>query len=298
MKNTAIAILVFVIIGIILLYLVSFQVRQTENALVMTFGNPSRVITKPGWNWKWPAPIQTLVRYDARMQVFEGAEEETTTKGGEPIIVRTYMLWREVSPRQFQESVGDMANAEKTLKDRLRAAQNEVIGRHYFSEFVNTDRKKIKFTEIEDQMAQMLDKSLRQAYGIEVAAVGIDRLGVSQKVTKDVFTRMKADRQRKIDATLAEGNAEATKIKSDADSKVKELLAAADARAKAIRGSGDAEAAKYYKMLEADPNFAMFLREIETLKATLKHRTTIVLPADAAPFKLLKQMPDLKPKKP
>jgi membrane protease subunit HflC len=107
---------------------------------------------------------------------------------------------------------------------------------------------------------------------------------------------MRADRKRKTDATLAQGNAEAMRIKSDADSKITELLAAAEARAKAIRGSGDAKAAEYYKMLEADPEFAMFLREIETLKKTLKERATVVLPADAEPFKLLKQMPQIEPK--
>ncbi|MCD4831957.1 MAG: protease modulator HflC [Anaerohalosphaeraceae bacterium] len=296
MKNVALGILIVGIISVMVLYLVSFQVRQTENALVMTFGDPTREITSPGWNWKWPAPIQTLQKYDARLQIFEGVEEETTTKGGEPVIVKSYMLWQIAEPKQFQISVGDMAGAQKTLKDRLRAAQNEVVGRHYFSELVNINREKIKFSQIEEQMAKMLDESLRDTYGIKVAAVGIERLGVSENVTKDVFERMKADRQRKTDATLAEGNAEATRIRSDAESKVKELLAAADARAKAIMGSGDAEAAQYYKMLEADPEFAMFLREIETLKNTLKQRATVVLPADAAPFKLLKEMPDIEPK--
>ncbi len=296
MKNVALTILVIGVIAVMVLYLVSFQVRQTENALIMTFGKPTKEIMLPGWNWKWPAPIQTLVKYDSRIQIFEGVEEETTTKGGEPIIVKSYMLWKIAEPKAFQESVGDMDRARKTLKDRLRAAQNEVVGQHYFSEFVNVDRKEIKFAQIEDQMAKMLDDSLKSAYGIKVAAVGIERLGVSENVTKDVFERMKADRQRKTDATLAEGNAEATRIRSDAQSKVKELLAAADARAKAIMGSGDAEAAQYYKMLDADPQFAMFLREIEALKNTLKNRATVVLPADAAPFKLLKEMPVLEPK--
>jgi membrane protease subunit HflC len=108
---------------------------------------------------------------------------------------------------------------------------------------------------------------------------------------------MRADRKRKKMAIEEQGNADATRIRSEADSKVVELMAAAEARAKAIRGSGDAEAAQYYKMLEADPEFAMFLREIETLKKTLKERTTVVLPADAEPFKLLKAMPVMEPAK-
>ncbi len=76
------------------------------------------------------------------------------------------------------------------------------------------------------------------------------------------------------------------------------LLAAAEARAKTIRGQGDAEAAQYYKMLEEDPQLAIFLRNLEALVATLKERATIVIPADADPFRLLMGMPSLQPSKP
>jgi membrane protease subunit HflC len=296
MKNIAVIILVVLIVAVMLLYLVSFQVRQTQVALVLTFGEPTRQITEPGWNWKWPAPVQTLVKYDSRPTLFEGVEEETTTKGSEPIIVQSYIIWRIAEPKKFREAVRDTAGAEKLLKSRLRDAQNKVIGRHYFSEFVNTDRSQIKFGEIEDEMVSVIGEPVKEAYGIKVESVGIKMLKVSEKVTEDVFARMRADRKRKTEATLAQGNAEAMRIKSDADSKITELLAAAEARAKAIRGSGDAEAAQYYKMLEADPEFAMFLREIETLKKTLRERATVVLSADAEPFKLLKQMPQIEPK--
>ncbi|MFA5291756.1 MAG: protease modulator HflC [Phycisphaerae bacterium] len=296
MKNFAVIILVVLIVAVMMLYLVSFQVRQTETALVLTFGKPTRQITEPGWNWKWPAPIQTLVKYDARQMLFGGVEEETVTKGGEPVIVQTYIIWQIAEPIKFREAIRDVPGAEKLLKSRLRDVQNKVVGKHYFSEFVNSDRQQIKFGDIENEMTQLLDEPVKAAYGMKVEAVGIKMLKVSEKVTEDVFARMKADRKRKTEATLAQGNAEATKIKSDADAKITELMAATEARAKSIRGAGDAEAAQYYKMLEADPEFAMFLREIETLKKTLKERTTVVLPADAEPFKLLREMPKIEPK--
>jgi len=69
-----------------------------------------------------------------------------------------------------------------------------------------------------------------------------------------------------------------------------------EAQAKAIRGEGDAEAAKYYKLLEADPEFAMFLRNLEALGKILKEKSTIVLGAESEPIKLLKGIPDIKPK--
>ncbi len=142
-----------------------------------------------------------------------------------------------------------------------------------------------------------LKQTVRTDYGIEIKTLGIKQLKVSEDVSKDVFERMRAERNRKTEATIAEGNAEATKIKTDADSKKTELLAAAEARAKAKRAEGDAEAAKYYEMLEEDPEFAILLRNLEALKKILKERATVVIPADAEPFILLKEMPDIKPKK-
>ena len=120
MKNIAVIILVVMIVAVMALYFVSFQVRQSEMALVLTFGKPTRPITEPGWKWKWPAPIQTLVKYDSRQTLFEGVEEETVTKGGEPIIVQTYLIWQIADPIKFRVAVQDVPGAEKLLKSRDR----------------------------------------------------------------------------------------------------------------------------------------------------------------------------------
>jgi len=297
MKNIAITILVVLIIGTLGLYLVSFQVRETESALVTTFGKPALAITEPGCHLKWPAPIQRVYKFDRRLRVFEGDLGETTTKGAVPIIVNTYIVWRIVEPLQFFNAVGTVKEAESKLLSQLSDTQNKIIGRYYFSEFVNSDPSKIKFDEMQNEMLADLGAAVRSSYGIEVKALGIKQLKVSEDVSKDVFERMRAERNRRTQAIIAQGNAEATKIKTDADSKKTELLAAAEARAKAIRGEGDAEAAKYYKMLEADPELAMFLRDIDALKKVLENRSTIVLSADAEPFKLLKEMPNIGTKK-
>ncbi len=61
MKNIAITIFILLVVAVMALYLVSFQVRETEFALVTTFGKPTSEITEPGWYFKWPAPIQRVV---------------------------------------------------------------------------------------------------------------------------------------------------------------------------------------------------------------------------------------------
>ena len=297
MKNIAITIFIVLIVAVMVLYLVSFQVREIESVLVTTFGKPTREITEPGWYFKWPAPIQRVHPFDSRMRVFEAELGETTTKGAVPIIVNTFIVWKIAEPLEFFNAVGTIKEAENKLRSQLGDTQNKVIGRHYFAEFINSDPAKIKFEEIQDEMLTDLKQAVREDYGIEIKTLGIKQLKVSEDVTKDVFERMRAERNRKTEATIAEGNAEATRIKADADSKKTELLAAAEARAKAIRAEGDAEAAKYYKLLDEDPEFAIFLRKIEALKKYLEKRSTIIFSADMEPFELLRKMPVLEPKK-
>jgi len=298
MKNLAITILIILIVVAMGLYLVSFQVREIETALVTTFGKATGEVTVPGWYFKWPTPIQRVHKFDSRMRVFEADLGETTTKGAVPIIVNTYVVWRIAAPLQFFNAVGTIKEAEIKLLGLISDTQNRVIGQHAFSEFVNSDPNKIKFNDIQAEMLTDLKQTARQNYGIEIKTIGIKQLKVSDDVSKDVFERMKAERNRRTEATIAEGNAQATKIRTDADAKKTELLAAAEARAKAIQGQGDAEAAKYYKMLEEDTQLAMFLRDIETLKKVLEERATIVIGTDSAPFIHLKQMPSLEPNEP
>lgn len=271
----------------------TYQVRQTESALVVRFGEPVRPKVEPGLYLRWPVPIERVHKFDSRSRLYEGTMEETTTAGGEPIIVLSYLVWKVEDPLRFLTSVQDIAGAEAKLRDLLRNAQNSVVGQHYFNEFVNTDPEKIQFELIEQELRDSIRDIARASYGIEIRSAGLKRLMINQKVTRDVFERMRADRKGKADAILAEGNAQAERIRSDAQAKQKELLAFATSQAQAIRGAGDAEAARYYKELDADPQLAMFLRNLEAMKTMLKDRTTLVLGTDTEPLELLKAPPQL-----
>ena len=297
MKNIWIFIIVILVIVISVLMLFSFQVRETEVVLVTTFGKATRTETEPGLKFfKWPRPINVVHRFDSRYQLYESQQEETNTKGGEPIIVTSYVVWKVGDPLKFLNAVQDKTGAENNIKGLLRNTQNSVIGRHYFSEFINSDPDKIKFTKIEEEMRQAIAEHALNEYGIDIKLVGIKQLGVDKEVTKDVFKRMEADRERKTNKILADGKAEADKIRAEADAMKAILEAIAEAEAKAIRGAGDAEAARYYEMLEEDPELAMFLRDIDALKKILEEKSTIILGADTEPVKLLRGIPDIKPK--
>ena len=296
MKNITITIFIVLLFIVLALVFTMFQVRETESALVLTFGKATRQITEPGLYFKWPPPIESVQKFDSRARGLVAELGETPTKGAVPIIVNTFIVWRIAEPLAFFNAVGTISDAESKLLSQISDTQNKVIGRHEFSEFVNSDPAKIKFDEIEKEMLAEIQKSVRSDYGIEIKALGIRQLKISEDVSKAVFERMKAERNRRTEGTIAEGSAASKKIITDALSMQTELLAAAEARAKAIRAQGDAEAAQYYKLLEQDPQLAMFLRDIDALKKILEQRSTVVISADTEPFKLLRQMPDLKPK--
>lgn len=299
MKNFAVIILVLLMLVVLGLVFASFQVRETEAALVLTFQNPAdKPITEPGWYFKWPPPIQWVHKFDTRLRVLEAEVGEPTTSERVPIIVNTYVVWRIADPLQFLNSVETVQKAQSSLREQINDAQNRVIGRHSFGEFVNSDKDKIKFGNIEEEMLADLKAPVLEKYGIEVKTLGIKQLQISKDISKDVFERMKAERATATKTIIAQGETEAVRITEDANLKKRELLAAAEARAKAIRGQGDAEAAKYYKMLEEDPEFAMFLRKVDATKTTLKENSTIVIKADTEPFDLLREMPKLTPKDP
>jgi len=298
MKNVSIPVFLLLLLVVLALLSASFQVRETESALVTTFGKPTRQLTSPGLYFKWPPPVEWVQKFDSRLRILEAELGETTTKGAVPVIVNTFIVWRIAEPLAFFDAVGTVSEAEMKLLSQISDTQNKVVGRHFFSELVNSDPEKIKLEQIEAEMLSELQAAVKGGYGIEIKAVGIKQLKVSEDVSKDVFERMRKERQRRTEATIAEGTAAAKKIKTNADSMQTELLAAADARAKAIRAQGDAEAATYYKMLEQDPKLAMFLRDVEALKKILEKRSTLVIGADAEPFKILKEMPNLGPDKP
>jgi len=295
MKNIAVTIFIALVVLVMGLYLISFQVRETESALVTRFGQPVRTITEPKLCFKFPAPIERVHRFDSRLQVFQADLSETTTKGAVPIIVNTYVVWKIAEPLKFLNSVGTAKEAEAKLYSQITDTQNRIIGKYSFGEFVNSDPTQIKFKDIEKNMLTDLKQTLSNEYGIEIKTLGIKQLKVNKDVTAKVFDRMKAARSLRTKATISEGEGEATKIKSDADFKKSVLLTAAEARALAIKGQGDAEAAQFYKMLEEDPELAMFLRNIQSLIKILKERSTIVIRPEG-PFEILKKTPSLKPK--
>jgi membrane protease subunit HflC len=293
MKRQQLTIWVSAILAVLFLFVVLvFQVRQTEIAVVTTFGQITRPINEPGGYFRWPWPIQKIYKFDRRLQNFESRFDQVTTADGRSLTVSIFAGWRIQKPQLFQERFkGSFTRAQDNIEDLVRNAQASVLAKYSFSELVSTNPDDLKLKQIEEEvLASVQSDSQIQRFGVDIEMLGFKRIGLPESITANVFDRMKAERQREVSRLESEGESEAIRIRAEADRQRQQILADAQAQATVIVGQGEAEAAKYYKVFQKNPEFAIFLMEIETLEGSLKDRTTMILDQQTAPFHLLKQV--------
>ena len=291
MKRNSLTIIVGVIILIIFsLLLFTFQVRQTQVAVVTTFDKPSSYIEKPGLYFKWPYPIQKVYPFDKRIHNFEDRFEETQTRDGHNLLASVYIGWSIRDPRVFFNNfpAGTPQAAQPALESVVRSTKQAVIGQHTFSDFVSIDPKQVKFPQIEEEITKGIRSSASDKYGINIEFLGIKRIGLPESVTQKVFDRMQAERQREIDRLKAMGESEFISIRSDADRQRDEILAKARAEATTIRGQAEAEATKAYQAFNENPDLAIFLMKLKALELSLKERATLLVDPSSSPWDLLR----------
>ncbi|MFA6929387.1 MAG: protease modulator HflC [Lentisphaeria bacterium] len=288
--------LALIVLATFIVISMTFQVKETEYAVLKFFGKPKVDSTgkvreySPGLHFRWPF-IDQVWRHDKRLQCYElhkGKYEQLTTKDEYQIVLSTYVLWRVGDPGLFLRRMKSTAEAEANLEAVIRNSRAEVIPQHNFADLVNTKTSGAKMKEIEDAMLKRIQITATEEYGIEVAKVGIRKLGFPEAVSSKVFDRMKAERASKSEKYLAEGKSEAQRIRSEADRKSNDILAEAEADAKRIRGQGDEAAARHYAVFRKNPELAKFLRSLEALKISLSENDTLILDTETPPFTLFK----------
>ncbi|MFQ5424121.1 MAG: protease modulator HflC [Phycisphaerae bacterium] len=295
-RNAWAMIVAAIVIVIIVLMMCAYQVPFTETVVITHFNKLSKVIEpdNAGLHWKWPWPIDRVYRYDARLRTFETEFRQQGTKDQRTIILTAYATWRIADARTFLNTVGpdDEAGVAK-IRDRLESIVSGVLQTHPIGDLVNVDPDRMKLAAIEEEMRDGIRDDVRKAYGIEIDAVGIKRLNFPESVTREVFARMKEDRQKTIKELTAEGTAIAAQIRADADETAQKILARSDAYAKQIKAEGDAQAARYYKFFEENRELSDFLKMRDTLLEIFSAgQITLVLDAaNILPFGLLNRTP-------
>jgi membrane protease subunit HflC len=300
-KNLLTPIVGAVLVVIFALLLFVFQVRQSETAVVTTFGNPVRDITEPGAYFKWPWPIQKVYKYDGRVQNFEDKFNETLTRDQNMLITSVYVGWKISDAGEFlRKFPGDpdvsIPSAQVQLENMLRSANIAAVGSNSLSAFVNADPEQLKFDGIENEIEQTVrDKLSTNEWGVSLEFLGFKKIEMPESVTQTVFDRMKSEREKIIKGYQSEGDAEAQKIRSTAERQAAETIANAQAQATQITAEGEAEAAKTLPTFEKNPELAKYLLRIAALQQSLNKKTTLILDERTPPFDLFSHLPTNSP---
>jgi membrane protease subunit HflC len=287
--------LITVIIGSVLivifgLLLFSFQVRQTEVAVVTRFGKPVRNLSEPGFYGKLPWPIEKHIKFDQRVQTFEDKFTEDQTADSVQLLTMVYVGWRISDAKLFfpKFAGGSVSAAEHMLEGLLRSAKSAVVGKHSLGDFVNADPRQLKFDTIENEIKSQVQAQLAaNNCGITVEFLGIKKLGLPDSVTEQVFGRMTSERQVLVQKYQSEGVAEADKIRSAAIRDAARITSEAESQAIRIRGEGEARAAELLPVFELNPALANFDLRLKAFEQSLKEKSTLIFDHRIPPFDLL-----------
>lgn len=260
------------------IYSSAFIVHQNEQALVLRFGEPKRVVTDPGLNWKVPL-VDTVEIYDKRILDLDSQPQEVTASDQKRLVVDSFARYRIVDPLKFYQTLRYEDAVRSRLGPIIDSAMRRVLGASTFQDVVRDKR--------EDLMKRILAQVNKEGddFGLQVVDVRIKRADLPEQNSKSVFERMRAERQREAAEFRAQGTAEANRIRATADREATVIEAEATRKGEELRGAGDADRNKIYaEAYTKDPEFFQFYRSMQAYERGLKSADTRLLLSPDSPF--------------
>ena len=249
-----------------------FIVNETQQALVIQFGEPKRTVDQPGLKFKLPF-IQDVIFFEKRVLSFIPDEgEEAILKDQKRLKVDTYARFKIVDPLRFYQSVRNEIEARKQLDTIVDSALREELGLRGLKEILSEQRNSIT-KNIRDQV-----NIKARTLGMEIIDVQIRRADYPEVTSQAIFARMISERERIAREFRATGEEEAQKIRAPAEKQRVVTVADGARQSQEIRGAGDAEAIRIYaESFGQDPEFFSFYRSMEAYKKSFNQDDTMVI---------------------
>lgn len=280
MNRSLVILAVVVVAAGILLKSSLFTVYQSQQALVVQFGDPREVITEPGLNVKIPF-IQDVVYFDKRILGLDAQPEEILTTDQRRLVVDSFVRYRIVNPLLFYQTVRNEFGLRGRLSPSVANALRGAFGKLDAVTIISGDRPRAM-----EQVYNSLQDDAKRL-GVEVVDVRIKRADFPETISQAIFRRMQTERQREANEQRATGAELAEKIRAEAERQRTVLLAEARKQADILRGDGDAQRTKIFADAAGkDPEFYTFYRSLQAYSKALQHNdTTMVLSPDSEFFK-------------
>jgi len=257
-----------------------FIVKEVNQAIVLQFGDPKRIITKPGLNFKLPF-IQNVVFLDKRILNLDAPPEEVIASDQKRLIVDAFARFQIIDPLKFYISVGNERVARSRLSTIINSRIRSVLGTQRLQTLLSEDRTK--------QMALIQEGVNNEAekFGIKIIDVRIKRADLPQANSDAIFARMQTERNREAKEFRAKGAEMAVTITSTADKEVTVILADAQKKSEIMKGEGDGQRNKIFAdAFGQDPEFFAFYRAMQAYEtALIGGETSLILSPDSEFFK-------------
>lgn len=286
-KNNSLWISAGLVALALILHACSYVIAEGELGLHTRFGKVIGTTSQPGLHFKAPWPIDDLLRLDGRMMLYQGEEEQVLTLDQNSLLVTSHAMWQ-IQPEgviKFRESVTDEKGFEERLETRLRVLRNGIFGETSFEDIFSTDSKK-GLDAIENFLLETLKKECLEQHGVALHSVGFSRIALAPSVLDSVYEKMRAERGRISDRLRVEGEAEAARIRAEAEATYNEAIAKAQGEVQQILGEAEARSLKAYEAMAKHKDLAIELEKLETLKALLEGRSTLILDRNTPPLDL------------
>ena len=274
----------FIVPAIILIGVVIFQslfiVQEISQAIVLQFGDPKKIVTKAGLNFKLPF-IQNVVYLDKRILNLDNDPEEVIAADQKRLIVDAFARFKIVDPLKFYISVGNERVARSRLATIINSRIRGVLGTQELATLLSTDRAR----QMQIIQSQVNDEA--KNFGINIVDVRIKRADLPPANSEAIYKRMQTEREREAKEFRAQGAEIAQKIRSTADKDVTVILAQANKKSEIMKGEGDGERNKIFaNAFGRDPQFFAFYRAMQAYeKALIGGETSLVLSPDSDFFK-------------
>jgi membrane protease subunit HflC len=265
--NRAFLTLVLILLGLagIAAYLALFTVSQTEQAIVLEFGNPKRVISDPGLHYKIPF-VQNVAYFDKRILDIETGPQEVIASDKKRLVVDAFARYRIKDPLRFYQALRNEIGAQAQIGALLDSSLRRVLGTASFEAVVRDKREDLMRT-----ILSQVNQETKDTFGVEVVDVRIKRVDLPKANMQAIFLRMQTERQREAAEFRAEGEGAARRIRATADREVTVIKAKATGESEQIRGNGDAERNRIYaEAYSKDPDFFGFYRSMQAYESSLK----------------------------
>ncbi|HUU83139.1 MAG TPA: protease modulator HflC [Phycisphaerae bacterium] len=301
---------IIVVLALILLRASAYTVNEAEQVIITQFGDPKDVVPDPGLHFRSPF-VQQVQRLEKRLLPWDGDPENMVTKDKKNIFIDVWARWRIVDPLQFYKACRTVNGGQGILDDLVDSSVRDVIASHNLIECVRSSNDELQYEDevfeaererhqelisvgrgdLEKQMLASVNASadLKATYGMEVTEVHIKRVNYVENVRDRVYERMKSERTRIASLFESEAQEERNRILGNTRKELDEIEGEMEQRAAEIRGDADAEVIKIYAdALSQDPDFFLFMRQLEAYKATFDDQTRLILSTDNEFLNLLR----------